>query len=68
VLDWLVHERGIEPYIPVFDKSKRADDTFSRGDFAYDAEADTYSPRRRLRVDTRAASLPRWPRPARYVS
>src|SRR5215469_9817033 len=34
MLDWLVHERGIEPHIPVFDKSKRADDTFSRGDFA----------------------------------
>jgi len=42
MLDWLVHERGIEPHIPVFDKSKRADDTFSRGDFAYDAKADTY--------------------------
>ena len=39
---WLVHERGIEPHIPVFDKSKRADDTFSRGDFAYDHEADVY--------------------------
>ena len=42
MLDWLVRERGIEPYIPVFDKSKRADGTFSRGDFAYDAETDTY--------------------------
>jgi transposase len=29
MLGWLVHERGIEPHIPVFDKSKRADDTFS---------------------------------------
>src|SRR5215467_1046270 len=28
MLQWLVHERGIEPHIPVFDKSKRADDTF----------------------------------------
>ena len=27
MLGWLVHERGIEPHIPVFDKSKRADDT-----------------------------------------
>ena len=42
MLDWLVHEHGIEPHIPVFDKSKRADDAFSRGDFAYDAEADSY--------------------------
>jgi hypothetical protein len=27
ILGWLVHERGIEPHIPVYDKSKRADDT-----------------------------------------
>ena len=29
MLDWLVHERGIEPHIPVFDKSHRSDGTFS---------------------------------------
>jgi Transposase DDE domain len=33
-LAWLVHERGIEPHIPVFDKSQRTDGTFSRDDFA----------------------------------
>jgi len=32
-LAWLVHERGIEPHIPVFDKSERRDGTFSRSDF-----------------------------------
>jgi hypothetical protein len=42
MLNWLVHERGIEPHIPVFDKSKRDDDTFSRGDFTYDHEGDVY--------------------------
>jgi transposase len=42
MLDWLVHERGIEPHIPVFDKSKRTDDTFSRSDFTYDHEGDAY--------------------------
>ena len=42
MLQWLVHERGIEPHIPVFDKSRRTDNTFSRGDFAYDHEADVY--------------------------
>ena len=42
MLQWLVHERGIEPHIPVFDKSKRADDTFSRSDFAFNAGTDTY--------------------------
>ncbi len=39
---WLVHERGIEPHIPLFDKSKRTDGTFSREDFAYDHNSDTY--------------------------
>ena len=29
MLAWLVHERGIEPHIPVFDKSERRDGTFS---------------------------------------
>jgi len=42
-LAWLVHERGIEPHIPVFDKSQRADGTFSRDDFTYDYVSDTYS-------------------------
>jgi len=41
-LAWLVHERGIEPHIPVFDNSKRTDGTFSREDFAYDHTNDTY--------------------------
>ena len=39
-LAWLVHERGIEPHIPVFDKSQRSDGTFSRSDFAYDHRRD----------------------------
>jgi hypothetical protein len=42
MLDWLVNDRGIEPHIPVFDKSKRTDGTFSRDDFAYDRASDTY--------------------------
>ena len=33
-------ERGIEPHVRVFDKSERTDGTFSRGDFAFDAERD----------------------------
>jgi transposase len=32
-LDWLVNEEKIAPYIPVIDKSKREDGTFSRDDF-----------------------------------
>ncbi len=42
MLNWLVHDRGIEPHIPVFDKSKRTDGTFSREDFTYDHASDTY--------------------------
>ena len=39
MLNWLVHERGIAPHIPVFDKSERTDGTFSRADFTYDRSA-----------------------------
>lgn len=42
MLAWLVHEQGIEPHIPVFDKSARNDGTFSRAEFAYDHDSDTY--------------------------
>jgi len=35
-LSWLVEERGIEPHIPVFDKSARRDDTFERSAFTFD--------------------------------
>jgi len=42
MLGWLVHERGIEPHIPVFDKSDREDGTFSRDDFTYDHQGDVY--------------------------
>ena len=42
MLGWLVEEQGIEPHIPVFDKSQRRDGTFSRDDFVYDLENDSY--------------------------
>jgi transposase len=41
-LNWLVNEKDIAPHIPVLDKSKREDGTFSRDDFAYDKERDIY--------------------------
>lgn len=40
-LAWLVHEKGIEPHIPVFEKS-RTDGIFSRGDFTFDHKRDAY--------------------------
>ena len=42
MLNWLVEEKQITPHIPVVDKSKRMDGTFSREDFRYDEIADTY--------------------------
>ena len=42
MLDWLVEECGIEPHIPVFDKSGRKDGTFERADFDYDHRRDVY--------------------------
>ncbi len=42
MLGWLVYEHGIEPHIPVFDKSNRTDGTFSRADFTYDSREDRY--------------------------
>ncbi len=41
-LGWLVHEKGIEPHVPVLDKTWRQDGTFSRADFTFDAEEDRY--------------------------
>jgi hypothetical protein len=42
MLNWLVDDRGIEPHIPVLDKSQHTDGTFSRDDFTYDHTSDTY--------------------------
>ena len=43
MLGWLVEDRAIEPHIPVWDKSKRDDGTFSREDFTYDPADDSYT-------------------------
>src|SRR4249920_298625 len=42
MIGWLVDKRGIEPHVKLFDHSERKDGTFSRADFAYDAEANVY--------------------------
>jgi len=41
MLDWLIR-RKIAPLIPIKDMSQRKDGTFSRADFAFDAERDVY--------------------------
>jgi hypothetical protein len=43
MLNWLVEEKQIAPHIPVFDRSKREDGTFSREHFCYDEASDTYA-------------------------
>jgi transposase len=43
MLNWLVEDKQIEPHIPVIDKSRREDGTFSRGEFRFDAERNVYS-------------------------
>jgi hypothetical protein len=42
MLNWLVEEKSVAPHIPVTDKSKRQDGTFSRSDFRYDPTNDVY--------------------------
>lgn len=42
MLGWLLHERGIELHIPIFNKSGWRDNSFSRSDFTYDHLRDRY--------------------------
>jgi transposase len=42
-LNWLVNVKDIKPHIPVIDKSKRQDGTFSREDFTFDKERNVYT-------------------------
>ena len=42
MLAWLVEHKGIEPHVPVWDKTKRKDGTFSCSDFQWDEQADEY--------------------------
>ena len=60
-LAWLVEERGIEPHIPVFEKSARSNGTFERSAFTYDHEDDSYicPGGNRLRRSNRNFSTPR---------
>jgi len=60
-LAWLVEDKGIEPHIPVFDKSARSDDTFERSDFTFDHDDDSYicPGGNRLRPSNRNFKTPR---------
>jgi len=41
-LNWIINEKKIVPHIPVIDKSKRQDGTFSREDFTFDKDRNVY--------------------------
>lgn len=42
-LAWMVDEKGIEPHVPVWEKGERSDGTFSRSDFIFDEQNDSYT-------------------------
>jgi transposase len=42
MLAWMVDAKGIEPHVPVWDMTRRTDETFSSGDFQWNAETDEY--------------------------
>lgn len=39
---WLVEEKGIEPHMPLCDKTERQDDTLSSSEFKWDEQANEY--------------------------
>jgi len=61
MLAWLVDDKGIEPHVPVWDKTQRTDGTLSSSDFVWDEAADEYRcPQGQpLRSRWRAFSKPR---------
>lgn len=61
MLSWLVEEKGIEPHIPLWDKSERHDGTFQRDDFQWDEAANEYCcpAGKALRCDWRQFKIPR---------
>ncbi|NPC55341.1 transposase [Caenimonas soli] len=42
MLNWIVNDKQIEPHIPVWEKSQRDDGTFSRSDFRFDEQSNSY--------------------------
>src|SRR3546814_10865387 len=42
MLAWMVDEKGIEPHVPVWDKTQRQDGTLSSTDFQWDEDANEY--------------------------
>lgn len=61
MLEWLIEQQGIEPHVPVWDKSERFDGTFSRTEFAWNEQDNAYGcpGGKALRSNWRAFKMPR---------
>lgn len=61
MIGWMVQEKGIEPHVPVWDKTERKDGTFSSSDFAWNEQENEYRcpEGHALRSDRRAFKNPR---------
>src|SRR5690348_2792295 len=42
IVGWMVNDKAIEPHVPVWDKTQRADETLSSSEFQWDEQADQY--------------------------
>ena len=42
MLAWMVNDKGIEPHVPVWDKTQRKDGTLSSSEFVWDEQANEY--------------------------
>jgi transposase len=42
ILGWMVDQKHIEPHVPVWDKTRREDETLSSSEFQWDEQADEY--------------------------
>jgi len=42
MLGWMVDDKGIEPHVPVWDRTQRDDGTLSSSDFEWNEQADEY--------------------------
>lgn len=42
MLGWMVKDKGIEPHVPVWDRTERKDGTLSSNEFEWDARSNEY--------------------------
>lgn len=42
MLAWMIEDKGIDPHVPVWDKSQRSDDTFASSEFEWNEKAGEY--------------------------